>query len=276
MSTVSNSFTAVGVGPVFRGRKGRSFTYDLSGTFEATMVLEKVLSGGGVIPVVTLTEAGSGTIEVEETASYRWRCKLFTSGTAVTSLADVSTDKLFTIQNEDGTEVLTVTRGGLSLNGTAIDATAAEINRNCDLQESKITYTGTALTLTEDDHNRRPVVLNNAAAEVTVTVPDSNGEGKIFEIHIRAANTNNYVITTAASGNVFVGSILGVSTGDTPDLAQPWVPGATDDVITLNGTTTGGQEGDWIRLFEMTGNKWYVEGKITHTGTEATPFSTAV
>lgn len=46
MSTVTKSFTAVGNGDVFQLRAGERATYSVSGTFSATLVLEKAVKAG--------------------------------------------------------------------------------------------------------------------------------------------------------------------------------------------------------------------------------------
>lgn len=88
MSIVPNSFTAVGNGPVFRGVKGVPFTYSLSGTFVATLILEKS-NGSTWETIATLTAAAVAQYTPTEDASFRFRCSAFTSGTAVTSIYDI-------------------------------------------------------------------------------------------------------------------------------------------------------------------------------------------
>ena len=36
----------------------------------------------------------------------------------------------------------------------------------------------------------------------------------------------------------------------------------TDDTLTLNGTTTGGQIGDWIEMMDIGTNQWAVRGQL--------------
>jgi hypothetical protein len=44
----------------------------------------------------------------------------------------------------------------------------------------------------------------------------------------------------------------------------------------MNGSTTGGVVGTWIRVTDVSLGFWMLEGGIVCTGTEATPFSAAV
>ena len=52
--------------------------------------------------------------------------------------------------------------------------------------------------------------------------------------------------------------------------------GATDDTITMNGTTKGGIKGDRVILKDVAANIWSVNIFGSGTGTEVTPFSSAV
>lgn len=131
MSTVSKSFTATGAGPLFKARKGESFTYSVSGTFTATVLLRKSTNGGLTWEnVVSATGAASGTINVDNEAHYQFFCSAFTSGTVVTSIADVSTDAIREWQNADGLSVLKITDQGIetpvqSITGTPSSDTDA-------------------------------------------------------------------------------------------------------------------------------------------------------
>jgi hypothetical protein len=91
-------------------------------------------------------------------------------------------------------------------------------------------------------------------------------------------NTSNYLIKASAGTMLFKGMIVGQSATDSAtDAARTWVPGATDDTITLNGTTTGGKDiGNWIEFTDCSATMWAVRGFITASGSEATPFSDTV
>ena len=135
----------------------------------------------------------------------------------------------------------------------------------------------TSLTMKEDVYSGRVVVLNHTAAASTVTLPASSGNGAVYEFIVGAVNTNNHVIQVANATDVFEGNAWTNSTGDTPDLAQPWPTASDSDTITLNGTTTGGQAiGDYIRIIDYASGKFMVQAFTTSSGTEATPFSAAV
>lgn len=86
------SFTSAVAGDVLQAAADDVLNYSLSGTFSATMVLERsTTSGRSWSNVLTLTAAGSGAFPIPRNRAggkswYRWRCDAFTSGTAVTNL----------------------------------------------------------------------------------------------------------------------------------------------------------------------------------------------
>ena len=127
-------------------------------------------------------------------------------------------------------------------------------------------------TLNRNSHAGNVVNLN-AAAGLTVTLPASAGTGDVYEIFVLTTVTsNNYVIQVANSTDILAGAVH-----LTTDISGTSMPtSTTSDTITMNGSTTGGLRGSWIRVKDMSTGFWALEGGIICTGTEATPFSAAV
>lgn len=135
-----------------------------------------------------------------------------------------------------------------------------------------VSLTGST-TITKADHKDRILKLDGTGAAYTQTLPAATGSGDKYTFIVGAVNTSNHVIDASGNSGVFRGNIITNSTGDTPDLGQPW-PAGGNDVITLNGTTTGGQAiGDIIEVIDIATGVWQVSGVTTTSGTEATPFS---
>ncbi len=68
-----------------------------------------------------------------------------------------------------------------------------------------------------------------------------------------------------------------VALQDAADTTVAFETAATSDTITLNGTTTGGVSiGDFIQLWDVAAAQWAVNGTVTGSGIEATPFSATV
>lgn len=156
-----------------------------------------------------------------------------------------------------------------------LTATGAEINRVADVSGRLVSLTGST-SITAATHEGKILVLNGTGSAFTQTLPAATGSGAVYKFIVGAVNTSNHLIKVTGN-DVMYGNIFTNSTGDTPDLGQPWPTAVDSDTITLNGTTTGGQAvGDWIELVDIAADKWAVTGITTTSGVEATPFSATV
>ena len=135
-----------------------------------------------------------------------------------------------------------------------------------------ISVTTATITLDRDVHQDTVVSLDRAAG-VTVTLPAASGSGDTYNVVVGTTITSNSgIIQVANTADVMMGS-LAIAT----DIAGVTVPTtATSDTITMNGSTTGGVLGSYVRLTDFATNKWLVTGSLVSTGAEATPFSAAV
>jgi len=141
-----------------------------------------------------------------------------------------------------------------------------------------VTYTPTAITASTTLKNSRHGdggAVVNAAAGCTLTLPAASGSGTKFTIYIGTTVTsNNVIIQVANASDVMAGVLVGAADGG--DTVNGWETAATSDTITLNGSTKGGIKGDYIELRDVATNLWRVDGTLSQTGTEVTPFSAAV
>lgn len=136
-----------------------------------------------------------------------------------------------------------------------------------------VSLTGST-TLTRQAHANRKIYVSSTSA-TTLTLPAATGTGDVYDIITGDVNVNNYVINASTNGADFFGNIWTNSTGDLPDLGQPWPTAAGNNTITLNGTTTGGAAvGETITITDVAANVYAVIGFTTSSGVEATPFST--
>jgi len=155
-------------------------------------------------------------------------------------------------------------------------------NQNALQTRKKVIKSVTATASLVIGDSGKLIVLNAADAgstAVTVTLPAATGSGAHYKIVVGTVSAMSaaYTVQVANADDTIDGQLTTASTGDTPDLAQPWVTAAASDTITLNGTTTGGVAiGDWIELTDIASNQWIVSGATTTSGAEATPFSAAV
>jgi len=138
-----------------------------------------------------------------------------------------------------------------------------------------VSLTATTI-LTAASHANRTLLMGASGAALTFTLPAATGTGNKYRFVVSVVNTSNYLIKSAVGTDLMEGCIIGDDGGAVTTTIR-WQAGATDDTITLNGTTTGGVDiGDWIELEDITSVGWAVRGCISQSGTEATPFSDTV
>jgi hypothetical protein len=116
MTTVAKTFSAVNTAsdPLFL-RKGQSAAFVITGTFEATLHLQRTRNGGQTWETVQAFETtASSTVIQPEDQEARWRffCPAYTSGSPAITLAD-QVDALQVVRNQDGTPVLTINDEGI-------------------------------------------------------------------------------------------------------------------------------------------------------------------
>ena len=148
-----------------------------------------------------------------------------------------------------------------------------------------ISLTATA-TLTVAAHAGRIITCNAAAGKFTLPSITSGSSAA-------AAGTNDYnvasnlgttylfwVETLATDMDIytdgtdkFVGAVY---TGiDSEETGETFLAVATNDVMTFNGTTTGGIVGSWIECTAIASAKYFVRAGLIGSGTIATPFANA-
>ena len=143
------------------------------------------------------------------------------------------------------------------------------------------------LALTVADNAGRTLRTNDATLIITLPTivasadPVSSGPGAdpntlnnigaTYRVFIETSATA-VAIKTDGLGDVFVGSLLMVDT-DSSGATTGYAPGATNDVINLNGGTTGGIAGSWVEITAIAANKYYVTGVLLGSSSVATPFA---
>jgi len=143
------------------------------------------------------------------------------------------------------------------------------------------------LTLDVATYAGRMIMTNDASLIITLptintstdasagpgTGPNTlNNQGADFFFFIETAATAVAIKTDGT--DKFVGSILMVAT-DAAGATTGYAPAASNDVINLNGTTTGGAAGSWIWIKATKALKYRVEGVLLGSGLVATPFADA-
>lgn len=137
-------------------------------------------------------------------------------------------------------------------------------------------------TLTVDAHAGKILTCNDADGKFTLpsivaTAPGSdedpnqtNNLGATFTFVVETAATDMDILTDGT--DKFVG---GLYLGKSDAAGKTFMSGASNDVITLNGTTKGGIVGTVIKVTAIGSAKYAVEGIVLASGTVVTPFADA-
>lgn len=137
-------------------------------------------------------------------------------------------------------------------------------------------------TLTVDSHAGKVLLCNDADGKFTLpsivaTAPGAdddpnqlNNLGATFTFVVVTAATDMDVLTDGT--DKFVG---GLYTGVNNATGKTFISGASNDVITLNGSTKGGLAGSIITVTAIASAKYAVEGITLGSGSLVTPFADA-
>lgn len=137
-------------------------------------------------------------------------------------------------------------------------------------------------TLTVDAHAGKVLTCNDADGKFTLptivaTAPgndedpnQTNNLGATFTFVVETAATDMDILTDGT--DKFVG---GLYTGVDDATGKTFISGASNDVITLNGSTKGGLAGSIIKVTAIGSAKYAVEGITLGSGTLVTPFADA-
>ena len=137
-------------------------------------------------------------------------------------------------------------------------------------------------SLTVAAHSGKVLTCNDADGKFTLpsivaTDPGDNTDpnqlnnlGATFIFVVETAATDMDILTDGT--DKFVG---GVYTGKDDSTGKTFISGASNDVITMNGSTKGGLAGSIVKVTAIGSAKYAVEGIILGSGTIVTPFADA-
>tara|TARA_R100001129_G_scaffold165484_1_gene132248 strand:- start:405 stop:911 length:507 start_codon:yes stop_codon:yes gene_type:complete len=137
-------------------------------------------------------------------------------------------------------------------------------------------------TLTVADHAGKVLLCNDADGKFTLpsivaTAPGRDDDPNQLN---NLGATFTFVVVTAATDldiksdgtDKFVG---GVYVGKDNASGKVFISGASNDVLTMNGSTKGGLAGSIVRCTAIASAKYAVEGIVLGSGTIVTPFADA-
>lgn len=174
-------------------------------------------------------------------------------------------------------DTLAIADGGLKLGsgaGTAVLATADELNRATDVSTRIVSTTAATLAITLAAHDSKIVVLASTHTQ-TLTLPAATGTGARFRFVVSTTGTDgSKVIKVANTADVMTGVTASHSTATNE--VSSFLTSATSDTITLNNTTTGGITGTAVEVIDIATGVFAVKVDAAASGTIATAFSAAV
>jgi hypothetical protein len=121
-------------------------------------------------------------------------------------------------------------------------------------------------TLTYADHVGRIIEINDADGAVTLPSITSDTIGAKYTFFVGTDATDLDIKTDGTDKFLGSVSVIGTTTAG-------FVPGATNDVISMNGGTTGGDKGSYVEVTALATAEYLVQGVLVGAGTVATPFA---
>jgi len=161
-----------------------------------------------------------------------------------------------------------------SKSGFITTGPANTVSLTADTTLTVATHAGKIL-LTNDADGKftLPTINVNSNAEVAGSTDynNLNNVGASFYFYVALAATDMDIKTDGT--DMFVGAInIGVNNGD----YKTFIPGGTDDVITMNGGTTGGIVGSVVQFTALADDEYLVHNSnVLGSSTIATPFATS-
>ena len=132
-------------------------------------------------------------------------------------------------------------------------------------------------TLTVAAHAGKILLGKFTLPSIVSTAPDDatdpnqlNNLGATFTFIVETAATDMDILTDGT--DKFVG---GVNIGITNAAGKSFISGASNDVLTMTGTTKGGLAGSVVICTAMASAKYSIQGRILGSGTLVTPFADA-
>lgn len=141
---------------------------------------------------------------------------------------------------------------------------------------SVVATSATTLAVTAASHAGKTVVISSAAP-LAVTLPQATGTGNRYRFVVTvAATATGHTVKVANATDNMAGSMAIFDTSATDITALAFAATATDDTITLDGTTKAGTVGTVIDIEDVKTGLFSVLVRGAATGSYATPFSATV
>ena len=147
-------------------------------------------------------------------------------------------------------------------------------------------------TLNPVDHGGRILSVGGTlAADVVLTLPTINAssnpttsgpgqdpntlnnEGVVYTIWVPTTIATSSLKIATDGTDKYIGTILMNDVDSDGTAVVGFAAVAANDYINLNGGTTGGVAGSWVKIFAIDALKYMVQGTVMGAGSVATPFA---
>lgn len=135
--------------------------------------------------------------------------------------------------------------------------------------------TATEITITAASHAGKTLTIS-AAAACAVTLPAATGTGNKYRMVLLVAATGTAHTIKCVGTDDMEASVAIFDTSATDITAIAFAATATDDTITLDGTTKSGVRGTVVELQDVASGLWSALVRGPATGSYASPFSAGV
>ena len=161
-----------------------------------------------------------------------------------------------------------------SLNGFISFGPKAVVSLTADTSLTVASHAGRVLTCNDADGKfTLPSITSGSSSAVAGTsdynVASNLGTTYLFWVETLATDMD---IKTDGTDKFYGAVYTGI---DSEETGETFAAATDNDVMTLNGTTTGGIVGSWVEVTAIASAKYFVRGSLIGSGTIATPFADA-
>jgi hypothetical protein len=151
---------------------------------------------------------------------------------------------------------------GASGSEVQVTATPAEINAVADVSARVVSAAAGTLAVTAAAHGGRIIAFDQTGG-TAATLPAATGTGNVYHFVVKVKNTSSAnTIVLADASDLFQGQVINTDADATTPVSYTANAAGDIDTISLNGTTTGGQIGDWIEVVDIASNVYAVRGFV--------------
>ena len=160
-----------------------------------------------------------------------------------------------------GTAIDTVDATTLKIGGTAVTATAAEINAKCDDSSRYVVVTDATTYSITAANSGKVHIVPDLTADITISLPtEADGLSYEFWYGGAAADAQDWIFDTGSNTNYFIGGVTHIDT-DAGAGGDEVVPVFSDGDSNSKLTVNVPQCGTRVSFF-CNGTQWYINGIV--------------